>query len=92
MLSQLDIMTSFGEQVESKALLNTTRTTAPLLGIASSNVYVDKTRQLPLLVISCISTTSNLSTHLISFCLPVSITQVISGIVTPVSAMFVARR
>ena len=44
------IVTQFGEEMETKAILNTTSTPPPLGGVALGNVCLDQSAHLPLLV------------------------------------------
>lgn len=84
-------MSGLGEQMERKAFLNTTGSSATLFSVASCNIRFDKSRKLSLLVIAKEHHNEFLGrkvvdkTHRISRCFPVSITHVISGMVTPVS-------
>jgi hypothetical protein len=48
---KLNVVTRFGEQMESKTFLYTTCPAPTLLGVTASNVDVNQPRQLPFLVI-----------------------------------------
>ena len=84
--------------MEAQSCTDTTRTTASLGSVASCYECFDQSTQLLLLVkpedmnkkIISIIPVSDVFTHLISRCFPESITQVMSGIVIPVSAILVA--
>jgi hypothetical protein len=84
------IMSRLSEQMECQTLLYTTGSSSPLLGIVLRDRDFHQTRQLTPFVIPRRQHSHHNVSYLISLCLPVSITQVMSGIVTPVSAMFVA--
>lgn len=75
-------------------MLHPASTTPPLRGIAPCNEPFGQTTDLPLFIESRTiqQDTKEFAkpTNLISRCLPVSITHVISGIVIPVSAILVA--
>lgn len=88
-------LSCFGKKMETKTRLYSSSSSPPLSGIATSNIRFDESAYLPLFIksvslISIIYICERIYTNLISRCFPVSITQVMSGIVIPVSAMFVA--
>ena len=98
MVLHLSVVPQLGEEVEGEALLDTTGPTAALGGVALGDPRLDELRDLSLLVESAQRAGCQSGRrlyrlqlpHLISRCLPESMTQTQSGIVTPVSAMLVA--
>jgi hypothetical protein len=92
----LCVVTNFSEQVEAQSTLYSSSTSTPLSSIAFGNECFHKAADLSLLVESTNISDGYikrhlLKTNLISRYFPVSITQVISGIVMPVSAILVAK-
>jgi hypothetical protein len=94
----LGLVPQLGEEVKTQAVPDATCATTSLRGIALGYEGFHQPTELPLLVESILReliqvniVLENQAPHLISRCFPVSMTHVISGIVMPVSAIFVAR-
>ena len=91
----MTIVTIPGEEMKAKTLLDTTCSASTLLGVGSRDEGFDQPRQLSSLVESTETSAKQdkweQHSDLISLCFPVSMTHVTSGMVMPVSAMFVAR-
>lgn len=88
-------MADFREEMEAQARLHTSSASPALCGIALCDEGFYQSADLAFLVEAVIEsgprgTWNANDTYRISRCLPVSITQVISGMVIPVSAIFVA--
>ena len=88
-------MTEPREEMEAESRLHTPGSTATLCSVTLRDVSLDKSTDLSLLVepareVQHANKLARGPSYLISRCLPESMTQVMSGMVIPVSAMFVA--
>jgi hypothetical protein len=87
-------MANLREEMEAQALLNSARPTSSLSCVTLRHICLHETAELAFLIEPerCMRKCADARqrTYLISLCFPESITQVMSGMVIPVSAMFVA--